>query len=278
VLKFGLLGKVLGHSWSPQIHERFFREMALSGTYELVEVPESEVVDFLVHAGEHYDGLNVTIPYKVTALRQTRKVTREARAIGAVNTLKFSGREVSGFNTDYLGFRRLLEHNGIAVENQTVVVLGSGGAARAVLQALLDQRPHQVMVVVRNPAKAKEELKDVFERASRLSLTDYAHIAELPRHDVIVNTTPVGMYPNSGVSPVPATVFAGTRCAAVDIVYNPVETEFMRQAREAGCFACNGLYMLVAQALASEEIWLERPISPDLTALIAREMEAWLHA
>jgi shikimate dehydrogenase len=278
MVRFGLLGKVLGHSWSPQIHELFFRETGLAGSYKLVEVPEDKVKGFIQQAGERFDGLNVTIPYKVIALQQVKKLSREAASIGAVNTLKYVSESIEGFNTDYIGFSRMLKHYGVNPEGKDIILLGSGGAARAVLQVLLDHHPARLSVIVRNVQKGTRDLGDFKKKYSGLFITDYQHLQELPPHDLIVNTTPVGMYPHMGVSPVPEVIMKKTKEAAVDIIYNPVVTEFMKMARESGCFACNGLYMLVAQALASEEIWLNRPVPPELVSLIAKKMEEMFHA
>ena len=278
MVKLGLLGKVLGHSWSPEIHQLYFEEAGIDGSYELVEVPEARIDDFLRHAGEQFDGLNVTIPYKVKAAESASRVSPEAEAIGAVNTLKFSGGRVEGHNTDYFGFGRLLAHNGISAAGKDVILLGSGGAARAVLQNLLDQKPASLTVMARDVSKGRRDLARFFAAHPGLKIMDYAHAGELPCHDIIVNTTPVGMYPHTGVSAVGMDVLGKTREAAVDIVYNPAETEFLRLAASRGLAVCNGLYMLVAQALASEEIWLSRKIEDGVTARIAARMEARIHA
>ncbi|MCH3950240.1 MAG: shikimate dehydrogenase [Acidaminococcus sp.] len=278
MMRLGLLGEVLGHSWSPEIHQLFFQETGIEGTYKLVEVPEDRVDQFLKEAGEQFDGLNVTIPYKVKASEEASYVSPEAKAIGAVNTLKFDGGTMEGHNTDYFGFGRLLAHNNIVVEGKDVVVLGSGGAARAVLQNLLNQKPASLTVMARNLAKGHRDLERFFSKYPALRMIDYAHADEVPAHDLIVNTTPVGMYPRVGVSAVGMEVLGKTREAAVDIVYNPAETEFLRLAGQRGLVTCNGLYMLVAQAMASEEIWLGRKIEPELTARIAAQMEEKIHA
>jgi shikimate dehydrogenase len=274
MMRLGLLGEVLGHSWSPEIHQLFFQETGMEGTYKLVEVPQDRVDQFLKEAGEQFDGLNVTIPYKVKASETASYVSPEAKAIGAVNTLKFNGGTMEGHNTDYFGFGRLLAHNNIVVEGKDVVVLGSGGAARAVLQNLLDQKPASLTVMARSLEKGHQNLAHFFRKYPALRMIDYDHVAETPHHDILVNTTPVGMYPHVGVSPVGMEVIGKTREAAVDIVYNPVETEFLRLAGERGLVTCNGLYMLVAQAIASEEIWLGHKVDSAIIQKIADKLEA----
>ncbi len=271
-MEFALLGGKLGHSLSPQIHNLIFRKLGIEGKYDLLEIKKQDLDDSIERLAEKYIGVNVTIPYKIAVMKNLTFISPEAKAIGAVNTIYFSKGEKRGYNTDYFGFGRLLEHNAVtSLEHKDVVVLGSGGAARAVLQYLVDSGVKSVTVATRS-------LQDVAKRFSnfgalpKLKFVSYEQLAEQDGGALIVNTTPVGMYPYIAASPIPQEVVA-RYTAVVDLIYNPVETLFMSYAKAAGHNTCNGLYMLVAQAVAAEEIWLERKIEAGLIASIAQEIQ-----
>jgi len=270
-MKDALIGEKLGHSISPQVHQIIFKELGLNNSYELIELQPDQVADFLATAGKEYTGLNVTIPYKMTVMEGLKGINKEAAAIGAVNTIYFKNNAGYGFNTDYLGLGRTLDHNAIKLPGKKVVILGNGGAAKAVLQAVLDRNAQEILVVARNVERAKAKLHNFVERANNLSFVDYATFKENPRGNVMINATPVGMFPKVGVAAVSADEMAGYE-AAVDVIYNPLETQFLAQAREAGCKTCNGIYMLIAQAVAAEEIWLERKLPDSLIDKIETEL------
>jgi shikimate dehydrogenase len=270
-MKFGLLGEKLGHSLSPQIHNLIFRKMGIAGEYDLLEVEKQNLGDALEQLPKKYGGVNVTIPYKLAVMKHLTFISPEAKAIGAVNTIYFVNSEKRGYNTDYFGFGRLLEHNAIIVENKDAVVLGSGGAARAVVQYLVDNCAKSIHIASRNPQDACNKFSD-FKALPKLNFLNYERLFERGDGDLLVNTTPIGMYPHMEVSPIPKEVIAGYR-AVVDLIYNPSETLFMRYAREAGRKNCNGFYMLVAQALAAEEIWQGCKINHEIIASIVQEMQ-----
>ena len=270
-MKFGLLGEKLGHSLSPQIHNLIFRKIGIEGEYDLLEVEKQNLEDMLEHLPEKYGGVNVTIPYKIAVMKNLAFISPEAKAIGAVNTIYFVNGEKRGYNTDYFGFGQLLEHNAIAVENKDVVILGSGGAARAVVQYFVDNCVNSITIASRNPQEACNKFSD-FKALPKLNFLNYERLFERGDGDLLVNTTPIGMYPNMEVSPVPKGIVAGYR-AVVDLIYNPSETLFMRYAREAGRKNCNGFYMLIAQAVAAEEIWLGCKINREIIADIAQKMQ-----
>jgi len=270
-MKNGLIGEKLGHSLSPQIHQIIFKELGVHNSYELIELPPEEVLPFLATAGKEYSGLNVTIPYKVAVTEGLKATSREATSIGAVNTIQFKNNAGFGFNTDYFGFGRMLDHNKISLKGKKVVMLGNGGAAKAVLQAIIDRQAGEILVVARNVQLAKEKLHNFVVRTKNLNFVDYQTFNRMPQGDVMINTTPVGMFPKVDAAAVPAEVMQGYE-AAVDIVYNPLETKFLAQAKAAGCKTCNGIYMLVAQAVAAEEIWLDRKLPDTLIEKVETEL------
>ncbi len=248
--RFGLVGGKLGHSLSPAIHRLFFTLTGKTGEYDLLEVSQKELPVLFQKLAASYGGCNVTIPHKVAVLPFLQKVTGEAAALGAVNTVKFTDEGACGYNTDYFGFQRMLAHYELAVKGKRAAVLGSGGAARAAVKVLADGGIAELYLVSRQPEKIDPSFKTL---APQISFISYAALEKMTG-DLLINCTPAGMYPAVEASPVQAGASAAF-AASVDLVYNPAETLFMRQAKEAGKFSCNGLFMLAAQAVAAQEIW-----------------------
>lgn len=273
-MKFGLLGRVLGHSLSPQIHAAIFRALGSQDTYTLLEREPDQVAAFVRENRDGLTGSNVTIPYKEKVIAHLTDIAPEAEKIGAVNTLFFTPEGVKGYNTDYMGFDRMLQAAGISLAGKRVTVLGNGGAAKAVLQVVADRKAETVQILSRHPQQAKESLQHFLVQRPDAQVRLYADAQ--PGSQVVINTTPVGMFPKVGVSPVPADFTVGAE-AAVDIIYNPREPQFLADARKNGAKTCNGLYMLVAQAVASEEIWQQKKLDPDLIPEIMKQLEASFH-
>ena len=263
-MKFGLLGAKLGHSLSPQIHQEVFRQLGIDATYELIEVPGNKLAEKVAELQQTYRGLNVTIPHKVAVMDSLAQIAPEAKAIGAVNTILFKDGRAEGFNTDYFGFTRLLEHNGLVPKGKEVCVLGTGGASRAILQCVTDMQAKRITVISRAMENAPEDIRE------RYRVKTYDDLKRMDG-DLLINCTPVGMYPQVDASPVDGAVMERF-AAAVDIIYNPAETQFMKLARQQGKPAVNGLYMLVAQAVAADEIWLERKLDAGLIADVTEKI------
>jgi len=263
-MKFGLLGAKLGHSISPQIHQEVFRQLGIDATYELIEVPSDKLAEKVAELQQTYRGLNVTIPHKVAVMESLHTIAPEAKAIGAVNTVLFKDGLAEGFNTDYFGFARLLEHNGLIPKGKEVCVLGTGGASRAVLQCVKDMQAKNITVISRVVDNAPEDIR------THYSVKTYDAL-KCMSGGLLINCTPVGMYPNVDVSPVNDAV-TDQFAAVVDIIYNPAETKFMKLARQQGKPAVNGLFMLVAQAVAADEIWLGRKLDAGLVADVTEKM------
>ena len=268
IMKFGLLGAKLGHSLSPQIHQEVFRQLGITASYELIEVSGEKLADKVEELLKTFRGLNVTIPHKVAVMQSLDQIALEAQDIGAVNTILFRSEQAAGFNTDYFGFARLLEHNHLAPEGKEVCVLGTGGASRAILQCLKDMQAKRITVISRRIENVPEDIRAHYD------VKTYEELRTMGG-DLLVNCTPVGMYPTIDASPVDASVMENF-AAAVDIIYNPAETRFMKLARQQGKPAANGLFMLVAQAVAADEIWLERKLDAGLIADVTEKMRRLL--
>jgi shikimate dehydrogenase len=247
---YGLLGEKLGHSISPSIHSLIFKELNIDAYYHLFEI-EKDNLKNAVHSLKTLGagGVNVTIPYKITIMDYLDSISREATEIGSVNTIVIKDYKTIGYNTDYFGFGMLLKKNNIEVTNKNVVVLGSGGSSKAVLQYFLNNGAKSIQVVSRDINKINS--MDYFKK---FRLISYSELKSLKDVDIIVNTTPCGMYPNVDGCAVEEDILSKFS-AAVDLIYNPKETLFLKHAKKSGAKAVNGLYMLVGQAVAAEELW-----------------------
>ena len=248
-MEYGLIGSKLGHSYSKIIHEQ------LCGYhYELHPLPtEAEARAFLEQ--RDFKAINVTIPYKKLVMEYCDEIDPRAAAIGAVNTVVQRGGKLYGYNTDYMGFAWLCKSRGVDFAGRTVLILGTGGTHNTVSAVARDQGAARVLTVSRHPDPAKGELS--YEEAARSGA------------QIVVNTTPAGMYPNVGACLLDVAAMPGLE-AVVDVVYNPVRTEILLRAEETGVpvTAC-GLEMLVAQAVYAAEYFLDTPF-PDRAGEIRR--------
>lgn len=232
----GLIGRKLGHSFSPEIHS-FLADYE----YRLYEMEENEVGAFLEDCP--LDALNVTIPYKKTVMHFLKAVSDEAKRIGSVNTIVKRDDGLYGYNTDYYGFSYMLKKSGIEITGKKVLILGSGGASVTVKTVAEDLKAAEIIVI------------------SRSGENNYENIAKHSDADVIINTTPVGMFPDTGKAPVDLNGF--TKLSGVlDLIYNPSETRLLYDAKSLGIPYINGLSMLVAQGKRAAEIFTGEPI-PD---------------
>lgn len=249
-MKCGLLGRKLGHSYSPQIH-------AYLGdySYSLFEKEPEEIESFL-KTGD-FTGINVTVPYKKTVIPFLDELTPVAQKMGAVNTIVRRNGKLIGHNTDPFGFLTMLEASGLQVSGKKVLVLGSGGASNTAVAVLKDMDAHVVII-------------------SRSGENNYENLHLHQDATVIVNCTPVGMYPNPGVSPIDLHLFPHLE-GVLDMIYNPARTKLLLDAQSRGLVAVNGLLMLVAQAKESAQWFLEQNVSeekiPQIHSLLRRQME-----
>jgi len=266
MIELGLLGYPLAHSLSPQIHLAALRYCHLKGNYALFPVHPADsrkLKDGLdrVRTGE-LTGLNITIPYKQVVIPLLDGLTPRAQAIGAVNTIFMRNNQLIGENTDALGFwtdcqRILPVENDPNRTRKTALVLGAGGAARAVVFALLSEN-WQVRIAARRVDQARELVSQFPDFTSSLATCGFeAGVFQslFPQPALIVNTTPIGMQPDCENSPWPAGIPLPCGTVVYDLVYNPRATKFCRDARAAGLSATTGMGMLVEQAALAFEIW-----------------------
>ena len=246
-MRCGLLGRKLGHSYSPQIHG----ELA-NYSYELFE-REPEDLEAFLKSGD-FTGLNVTIPYKKAVIPFCQKLSDRAKKLGAVNTIiRQADGTLIGHNTDYFGFQSMIEKSGLCVDGKKVLVLGSGGASATAVAVLHELGAHVIVI-------------------SRTGEDNYSNLSKHEDAEVIVNATPVGMYPNTQESPVDLANFSNIK-GVLDIVYNPANTALLQQAEKLGLVTQNGLWMLVAQAKESAEWFTGRKITNDVIPAIHKTLQ-----
>ena len=247
--KYGLLGRKLGHSFSPQIHKE------LGGyDYALFEREPEAVEEFLKNGG--FTGINVTIPYKQTVMPYCSELSPAAQAIGSVNTIvRRADGSLYGHNTDYDGFKYMLQSAGVDPAGKKALVLGNGGAAKTVRAVLKELGAGAIITV------------------SRSGEDNYTNLHCHMDATIIVNATPVGMYPETEAAAVDLEMFPNCR-AVLDLIYNPARTKLILQAESLGMAAVNGLGMLVEQARCAAELFVGKAIDPAETARITAKIAA----
>ena len=241
---YGLLGEHLPHSFSPQIHLSLGND-----DYHLFEIPPENLEKFLTD--KEFKGINVTIPYKKAVIPYLDYISPEAEKIGAVNTITVRNGKLYGYNTDYFGFKYMVEKSKIAVKGKKALVLGSGGASATVQAVLRDMGACEVNVVSRNGE------------------INYNNIYNKIDAEIIVNTTPVGMYPDNMNSPVEIERFPDLK-GVLDVVYNPLRTKIIMDAQNSGVPAIAGLPMLVAQAKKAHEIFFNTKVDDEICENITK--------
>ena len=226
-MQFGLIGEKLGHSYSKEIHN-----LIADYGYELREVKREELGAFMTERA--FSGINVTIPYKKSVIDYLDVISDDAKKIGAVNTVVNRDGKLYGYNTDFYGLKALLIHNGVSVRNKKVLILGSGGTSDTAYNVVTGLNAKEAIKV----SRTKKDGFVTYDEAARLHSDA----------DVIINATPVGMYPDDDGVPVNIGLFPSLS-AVIDAIYHPLRTNLVSDAEKRGIKACGGLYMLVAQAV-----------------------------
>lgn len=251
-MEYGLIGEKLGHSYSKEIHEQL-----ADYTYDLHPVSRQDLPSFMER--HDFKAINVTIPYKQDVIPYLDEMDDHAKAIGAVNTIVNRDGRLIGHNTDFSGFLYMLEKHAIPVTGKKCLVLGSGGAAKAVIAVLESLNAGEVLTVSR--------------RKSPDTITYEECLSCHADAGLIANTTPVGMYPDSDASPIDLSPFVQCE-SVVDVIYNPLETKLTAQAKNLGMTAITGLEMLVAQALYAVEFFLDTTLNPEQIDIIYKKIAA----
>lgn len=276
--RFALLGETLGHSVSPMLHKAIYRQLEIDdASYRTVELPVERLKSFFTgfRVGG-FDGVNVTIPHKASVIPLLDEVDSKAKLIDAVNCVNRVGNKLTGYNTDLLGFAYSLRQNSVKTENSVFAIVGAGGSAKAVAVALAEGEAKRIFLLNRTPEHA-QQLAEIIKTSNDSVEVTICEQTELADHatdiDCIVNATSVGMSPDVDESPVTESIF-NSNMVAFDLIYTPLTSRFLQQAKDNGAMTINGLQMLVAQAVYSVEIWMGGNIVAhvDLNALV-RDLE-----
>lgn len=249
-MKYGLLGEKLGHSFSKEIHARL-----ADYEYELREL-NAEELDALFRKKD-FEAVNVTIPYKQTVIPYLDEISERAKTIGAVNAVVNRNGKLFGDNTDFAGMRALALHAGADMKNKKVLVLGTGGTAKTACAVAKDLGAREVLRV----SRTKKEDAVTYEEAAEKHFDA----------QIIINTTPVGMFPKTNASPIDLSAFSKLE-AVLDAIFNPLRTELVLTAQERGIIASGGLYMLVAQAVYASALFLDQDADEKKTDEVYKEI------
>lgn len=273
--RFGLIGYPLSHSFSPLIHQTAFRHYGIDADYSLVELPKDQfhlAVPMLRR--ENWQGFNVTIPYKAEIIPYLDGLDPLASRIGAVNTIHITqAGQWQGYNTDYLGFLNPLRNYLNPLKR--CLLIGAGGAALAVGFAMLEQTAVAELVIINRSLDKAERLLNKLKAYKKLDYTAFqlnSTIPTLPPFDLIVNTTSVGMGENRQDMPLNPLRFASKQTIVYDLIYNPLETQFLAVARKNGLKTINGIDMLIGQASESFTIWTGYTFTDQLIKQLKREL------
>lgn len=254
--RYAVLGSSLPHTWSPFIHNSLFMAAGLDAIYLPVTVPEEKLGSVTDVFRSCFSGFNVTIPYKEKIIPYLDDVDDAVKACGAVNTVDIRDGRMIGHITDGLGMLRAIEECGIVTEGTDILILGGGGAARVAGYEFLS-RGGNVTFAVRSMEKGERLANELAETQSdgRTRIHSCLLTDIIGAHDILINCTPVGMYPNTEAIPVSEKVIS--RCAAVfDAVYNPRKTQLLACAEQRGIPCVEGLGMLFYQAVEAQKLWL----------------------
>ena len=250
-MKYGLIGGRLSHSFSPEIHGRLD-----SNPYELKELREDELESFLKAKG--FYGINVTLPYKEKVIPYLDAIDYTAEKIGAVNTVVNEDGKLIGYNTDYHGMLYMLRYHTVSLTKKTVAILGTGGTSKTAMAVSEHLGAEKIYRVSRNAGDGVITYENLYEIANEV--------------DIIINTTPVGMYPSINEMPVDLDKLP-TLAAVVDVIYNPLRSALLMKAEKKGIKAVGGLYMLVAQAVVASEKFLGKTYSLETYDKIYNELK-----
>ena len=249
-MEYGLIGEKLGHSFSKTVHN------LIGGyNYELKEIAKEELESFI--KAKTFKGINVTIPYKEAVIPYLDSIDESAKKIGAVNTVVNKDGKLLGYNTDFYGLKALIEKSNIEIKDKKVLILGSGGTSKTAFAVAKEMGAKEILIVSRNSADGLITYEQAYKNHSDA--------------EVIINTTPVGMYSKIGIKPIEIDSF-GNLCGVIDVVYNPLNSALVTEAKLKGIKATGGLYMLISQAVFAAEKFLDIVILKTQTDRIYTEI------
>ena len=266
--KLGIIGNPLGHSLSPNIHLAAIEKLSESYTYEKWELTENELESFIQtvrNKDSKILGFNVTIPYKEKIIQYLDELDILASKLKAVNTVKYESGKLKGYNTDGLGLFETLKRNNIQYENKKILMLGNGGACKGIAMFLTNQMVAGIDIVGRDMREVQDLSKRLIGEgtdSNSFSWTDLINL-DIDKYNIIIQTTPLGMKNQSQEILFPYDKLTN-RHTVIDIVYNPLETDFLKKSKNKGANCINGLEMLVYQGYHSFKIWTGLDENTDL--------------
>lgn len=257
---FGVIGNPIRHSKSPIMMNRAFQETGINGVYAAFHVTSDRVADFAAGVrAMGIRGVNVTIPHKLDIMSVLDDIDAGAQVIGAVNTIVNEDGRLIGYNTDGIGYvRSLKEEAEPELAGKRIVVIGAGGAARGIVYAISNENPANITIANRSIERAIE-LTDAFQDKCDIQAIQNDQLqAACQQADIIINTTSVGMFPNTDDTPVDA-AWLKPGAVASDLIYNPIKTKFLQEAERHGCRTHGGLGMFIYQGAYAFEYWTGQP-------------------
>ncbi|MFX3635709.1 MAG: shikimate dehydrogenase [Candidatus Pristimantibacillus sp.] len=257
---YGVIGDPIRHSKSPIMMNRAFRESGINGVYSAFHITPDKLADFIggVRA-MGIRGVNVTIPHKLDIMNYMDEIDPGARAIGAVNTIVNENGHLTGYNTDGIGYvRSLKEEAEPNLTGKRIVVIGAGGASRAIVYALANEQPANITIANRSVERAQELVQSFNSLADMQAVTTEGLKDACKDADIVINTTSVGMYPNIEATPIDA-AWLKQDAVASDLIYNPLRTKFLLDAEKNGCRIHGGLGMFINQGAYAFEYWTGQP-------------------
>ncbi len=269
----GVIGDPIAHTGSPAIHNFLAEKLGDNIVYVPFHVSKNGLSDAVRGAYElNIRGLNVTVPHKQAILQEVTELEDSALEIGAVNTVVASKKGYKGFNTDFSGFMRQLDYHSVIVYNKPVILLGAGGAARAVMYALQKTGASEVHVLNRSKSKAKE----LFGELKNVTIYDFDEWKKIPgdKEYICIQCTSVGLSPRDNECVIKDDEFFDLVSVGVDLIYKPSETVFMKKLRERGKDAHNGLRMLIYQAVSAYEIFMDKEVPNEIAEALYEELDS----
>ncbi|MBR0471458.1 MAG: shikimate dehydrogenase [Methanosphaera sp.] len=254
----GVIGHPIEHSMSPPMHNNAYKQLNMDYVYVAFHV-QPENIENLINSSKTLDikGLNVTIPHKTTIIPYLDEIDETAEKIGAVNTIQFKNGIAKGYNTDGIGaIKSIQEHT--TLKDKNILIIGAGGASKAISFTLINENINSLTIANRSQNNAENLINNI-KKQTEFTNINYQQINNvdeiLNQTDIIINTTPIGMYPNHQVKPPIKTDNINNKHVIMDIIYNPLETQLLKQAKEKGATTINGTSMLINQGLESFKIF-----------------------
>lgn len=274
-INLGIIGDPIEHSFSPRMHNFIANAVNMDYVYTAFHVKPDGLSDAI--AGVRalgIRGINVTAPHKIAVMQYLDEISPRAERLGAVNTVVNCGGRLCGYNTDSEGFYMSLTNAGIRVEGSKILVMGAGGVVKPTIMRLIEAKPEKIAIVNRARVKAQATAEMIYDLTGFHVDTDIVE----PDFDIVINTTTAGMAPQLDVLPcsnieeINNLDFIHSGMAAVDMIYNPAETLFLKEAKERGAKTLNGLDMLIYQGIIAYELFTETKLPEDMADRIRKEV------